>query len=493
MRNNMKAIKRLTPYLTLALLAVILYQDSLHAYFCLDDGVYMGYGMRTRATGNLIEPFTYGIQPQTYRPVSIHLLFMVLTFLFGTNAFYYHLVNLALFMLVNFVLYCLIKRIVGSKFIALLSVLVYMTRSAHSLLMYYIAAGANELLMSLFFLMSFIGYINYRDTRNRAWYCLSLLLYLLSVLSKETGVFLPIILLIYELTLRKSDDRVSGFGYIRDKLKLPLPFFIAMATYLYVKFSIIEVRADLHDYNIDLGWHVLVNLINYVLASFDAHPLWMNNDLTFRVIPSSGFILAFFALFTYLLFTRSRYRNALLFSLAWYLTLMTHLLLLSRAMPYYAHLSLVGFSLFVGIILNNAYLSLAKISKFKANAILVLFLFLVVVGAKHTIEGVYDRSDISELQHAAKACVEEIESYDLPAGETAYIIDRREGRYYHAEGHVKRATAHGSLFGVILGRQVAYSFEYDNTDPMLTFRYTENGECRRIVQYLPPHDILVSI
>jgi hypothetical protein len=162
-----------------------------------------------------------------YRPmfdVLINLCFR----LFGFNAGGYHLVAFALYIFTTCLVGDIAETITGERFIGLISALLFGVHSVHSEPVLWISS-MNELLAGFFVLLSLKSYIAFRTSGKSALhYWLTGLFYILSLASKETSFFLPIMLVAYEIFL--SRENRLGWHILQSA-----PFFLIQIFYLYFR------------------------------------------------------------------------------------------------------------------------------------------------------------------------------------------------------------------------------------------------------------------
>jgi protein O-mannosyl-transferase len=133
-----------------------------------------------------------------YRPVFLLWFLLVHTF-FGLNPMGWHLVTLVAHLAVTLLVYRLVRRIAHDRWVAIIAALVFGVHPAHIESVAWVS-GVTDPLLALCLLPSFLFYLNWRESRPRRWRWLaaSLAFYLLTLLAKETGVILPVLIFAYE-------------------------------------------------------------------------------------------------------------------------------------------------------------------------------------------------------------------------------------------------------------------------------------------------------
>lgn len=160
-----------------------------------------------------------------YRPI-FFLSLAIDALIFGYSEWGFHLSNLVIHTLVVITVYRLIQCLSFGKNVAFFTALIFTLHPSHSEAVAWISAR-NELLYSLFGLIAFLFYI-----KKSFW---GYPFFILSILSKETAVVLPILFILYDFFWRKSLEKskilyISGylliiFAYLGfRKYLLPEPF-----------------------------------------------------------------------------------------------------------------------------------------------------------------------------------------------------------------------------------------------------------------------------
>ncbi len=164
-----------------------------------------------------------------YRPL-VNVSFMLEYKLFGLKAKYFQLTNLLLHLFSAYFVFLIIANLTRNKIMAFWVGLIFSVHPIHWEAVANIS-GRAIVLNTLFFLMSFWFYIYYaREKSKWFYYVISVLAFVLSLLSKETAVTLPIILCFFELYFTKGLKQESGPRYLR-----PVTFFILLAVYAIIR------------------------------------------------------------------------------------------------------------------------------------------------------------------------------------------------------------------------------------------------------------------
>lgn len=190
-------------------MGVIIYSNALKGPFVYDDFHSITDNPYIKQPSLLSSLFdlSYVTHPSQarsiYRPVLMFTFF--LNYAFGSfNPIGYHLVNIFLHIMNGFLVFFLIKELLGPAYIfreriALFSALIFISHPVQTETVNYIICRS-ELLAGFFLLLSFSLYIKaVRSTKERySFYRASLIAFGLGLLSKETALMLPLIIFFYE-------------------------------------------------------------------------------------------------------------------------------------------------------------------------------------------------------------------------------------------------------------------------------------------------------
>jgi hypothetical protein len=168
-----------------------------------------------------------------YRPV-FDLMINLCARIFGLNAIGFHLVAIILYALVTVLVGIIAEEITGDRGIGIISSLLFGIHSVHAEPVLWIASS-NELLAALFALLSLKSYIAFRQSKKPILnYCLAGVFYLLAIASKETGVFLPMTFVAYDVWIYPS--LINGRASLQ-KLIANIPFLVAQVLFMIFRLS----------------------------------------------------------------------------------------------------------------------------------------------------------------------------------------------------------------------------------------------------------------
>lgn len=246
----------------IAVLGFAVYANSLDGEFILDDislvrdNVYIRNF--SRAPKIITENIAAGAGRKSafYRPLQIFT-YMADYAIWKLNVKGYHLTNILLHILAALCVYYLANLLSEDRFLALLAGALFVVNPVHTEAVTYIS-GRSDSLALIFMLFSFIFYLKCFSGKNIKIYILMVLSYALALLSRETSLILPVLLLVYHYTYKKKIRvreflSVAGIALIYILLRLtalkslslhadlPVPtglfqripgFFVAVANYI---------------------------------------------------------------------------------------------------------------------------------------------------------------------------------------------------------------------------------------------------------------------
>lgn len=194
--------------LLLLVVVFILYANTIDNAPLGDDlGTVVGE-RRFKSVGGVVELFSDYDDRSGYRPLR-SASYAIDYFLFKKDYRGYHLVNIGIHGLVTLAVLALARRLLGPGLPALFVALLFAIHPAQTEVVAYMS-GRRDLLTTLFFLLGFLAFLRYRETR-RTWHlALVLLGYVAGILAKEMAVTLPLVCLAYEIVQRQASAPKAG-------------------------------------------------------------------------------------------------------------------------------------------------------------------------------------------------------------------------------------------------------------------------------------------
>jgi hypothetical protein len=222
--------------------AFVFYFNTLFNEYALDDVFVISgnaytmkgfsgiYDLFTRDTFGIVTGSQGELSGGRYRPLSVATFAMEIG-LFGENPLVSHLINVLLYCSVCMLLLKIFytRFFPGKPWLAFLSALLFTIHPVHTEAVANIK-GRDELLAFLLLLGTVTFYFRFLDSRKRIWMMLSVLLYFISLFSKESGipflVLLPLTIYFFK-------------GSVKDALISAVPLLAALGLYFFVRYEIV--------------------------------------------------------------------------------------------------------------------------------------------------------------------------------------------------------------------------------------------------------------
>lgn len=335
MPNNRK-------YLDIAILvgfSFLFFYPSLGIYFLSENIAHI------EKSHFLIANFQYGYY---FRPVWA-LTLLIDKYLWGANYSGYHFSNMLFHILSATLVYLLAFQFVRSRFFALASSFLFLIHPIHALSIFWIS-GRTDMLCSVFYLSALIFFIHFDRSNKSKYQVLSVLAFILSLLSKEMAVSLPLIIFAYVLLFNHIPIKTRCL----QAVKKSGPYFLIMiliflGRYLFVQEMAFEnvVHSNLNILRMIKNFAIYIGLLiipggHIAIAGFlHANPI-------FFWLLSVGVLIIFIAS----LFWIRKSTHMVFFTVFIILTLIPVSRLMMR---WYLYIPSAGFCLAIGFALYNLY------------------------------------------------------------------------------------------------------------------------------------------
>lgn len=254
-----------------------------------------------------------------FRPIAI-LSFAVDWQIWGLNALGYHLTNIILHVLCSWLAYRLALRLTKDAATAGVAALVFAIHPVHSEAVVWMS-GRFDLLVCAVGTSAILAYLRWRDSRRIGWAVATVLLYVVSLGCKETGIVVPafwFLLAVFWRGGRAERSKVGewliglsfsviGVGYIVLRFalfgglgKLPPPYGVDLST----TEGFVSLFRNLAQYTLDF---VLMVQADAVMMNdfWTRHPWWLVGGVTIAIAVVVMMVRA------------HRFKAALLLGLAW--------------------------------------------------------------------------------------------------------------------------------------------------------------------------------
>jgi len=378
--KNKRAFINISVFLILIITFVTYYSSLNYEITNWDDKDYVTDNIHIKELSlNNIQHIFSIFYVGNYHPVVL-LVYSVLYHLFGLNPFGYHLFNI-LFHLVNCILvFLLTYKLTNKILIAFIVGLLFSIHPLHIESVTWIS-GTKDILYTLFYLGASISYLNYiNKSFNKKLYILSLILFIISCLSKAMAVTLPIVLLLFDYIL----NRKINIKIFIEKI----PFFIISLIIgiiaIYAQSDVYAIK-DFTSYSwieklLIAFWGILFYIYKMIiplnLSAIYPYPNNSSEFYQFKFLISPILVITLFVLLYY----SRKYSKIIIGGFLFYLV---NIFLILQIIPVggviaadrYFYLSSIGLFLIIAYFINSAYKNLKN---FK-TAIIAISLILIIV------------------------------------------------------------------------------------------------------------------
>lgn len=289
-----------------------------------------------------------------YRPL-MHVLNYAIWHGLGPHAAWFHVVALLLHGAVSVLVMLVIGRISGRPDVGFIAALLFAVHPAHSEVLAWIACSP-ELMASLFTLAAILIYVHSAESRARgirraAFAAATAICALLAALSKEIGLATPLLLVAYELLVRRR---------LRDRLPELAALAVGAAAYLALRSAalggLMPVRHDIELAPLHWLWTALTVFWRcFVMLAWPVQLNFFHYDAVSRSFFEPAVIAGAFTLFgllTYFVWSRSLAVPLLLLPLA-PMFLLPNLYIGQMWLERSAYLPSVGFVWLLGVLIQR--------------------------------------------------------------------------------------------------------------------------------------------
>lgn len=235
-------------YALTAAIAFAVYANSLTNEFVFDDESVVVGDPSLTSLSNIPKYFTaqegfHKVIGRYYRPL-VSTTYNLDYTLYGLEPFGFHLtnvlihvINCLLFLKLLFLLFKTYQT-KTAQLIIFLSAVIFAVLPVHTEAVTWVS-GRTDSLAFTFFIASFICYLRYAETRKNSFFFLTLLMYILSLFTKEMAITFPVLIILYDLLChseRSEESRgirtrrrfFSGFSNKASRLKKNLVMYISL-------------------------------------------------------------------------------------------------------------------------------------------------------------------------------------------------------------------------------------------------------------------------
>ena len=204
----------------------LLFYKSLFVFFTNDDFFFLKVA-QAKNIGDFLNFFNLLKGPDgfgMYRPLTTQVFYFISWKFFNLNPLPLHVISFLFLFIIITLIYKLVLNLIGDEKVALISAFLYAVSATHFGHLYYLATF-QELGMTSFVLLSCLSFLRRKNI-------LSLIFFILALLSKETAVITPILLvLIYLFQVRSINKSVN----IKKLIVTLIPFIVCLFVYLIIR------------------------------------------------------------------------------------------------------------------------------------------------------------------------------------------------------------------------------------------------------------------
>lgn len=283
------------PYLIF--LSIVTYLNTVIMDFVWDDFQQIVYNplfddLKFSFTRIFTEPLNINF-PVYFRPIFSYSIALDVFFWGKQMPSGFHLSNIIMHTLVVIFIFIILQKLEINRVSVFIIAMIFAVHPIHCEVVALISAR-NELLSSIFMLLSFYVYISDIKTKYLR-VAVSAALFLFALFSKENAIFFPFLILLYEYLYRK--------GSFKTILKVGLPYLLVFIFYLSLRVMFIQMPFGFNDPLKERIFTFMVVLPHYIKTVFypfqlkvfydvaPAHSLNIQSGILFAVLSLSFLML----------------------------------------------------------------------------------------------------------------------------------------------------------------------------------------------------------
>jgi hypothetical protein len=405
-----------------SLIAVIslVFSGALFCFFAQDDFIWLRVASNSRSISDVLNAFCHYNGSGFYRPLTQQIYFLINYKLFGLNAMAFHAGNLSVHFINSCLVYFILRSLGKKVNSSWLGALFYGVNSALFSSVYWVSA-MSESGMAMFFLLALLTAIAYFKYQRRSYWFYSILFTVLALMSKESAIMIPVIMVLIYLYL---NPQFSVNNSIRA-FRCTYPHFFIVTTYLAVRIFTIGISTN-EAYTMSFSGTTLGRYIDWAMNRSDIIMSLARANFGGELWLLSAAIGLLF--YSGILFMIIRHRKETVFALLWFLlALMPVLPLVTHAEPYYLNIALVG----IGFLLATALESVGEIKAGILRPVNVLVFVLIISTSVLTIRHMQANSWVTGRAMIASSSLEAVKkAYPaLPRDAVIDLIDTDTDAY----------------------------------------------------------------
>lgn len=234
-----RSLKRIFPLLAICLLGTLIYSNTFQAPFQFDDKSYIVDNLTLRNSGDIKS--IWDLYPARF----IGMYSFALNYYFHQlDTFGYHLINFLIHIITSVLVWWLLKLLLSTahfknkeiakhkSLIAFSAAFLFLTHPIQTQAVTYITQRFSSL-SALFYVLSICTYIKGRLSKGKRFYLCSAISALLGMLTKQTVLTLPLMILLVEFTFLYQDEKTKYFKNIFLPLLILILLFLTVIPSLY--------------------------------------------------------------------------------------------------------------------------------------------------------------------------------------------------------------------------------------------------------------------
>jgi tetratricopeptide (TPR) repeat protein len=307
-------------------LGLAVYANSLNGEFLWDDLHLIKENIYIKDWSNIADIFTKdtrgvsGGRTYYHRPIQM-LTYMVDYSLWGSNVKGYHLTNVLLHILAALGIYWLVNILFNDRALSLITGALFVVHPIHTEAVAYVS-GRTDPLAAVFILLCIISYIKHMASKSAGTYVIMLLSYALALLSRESSLILPLLLLLCHYTFFAINVPAPGEKKGIDHKRL---FPILAVTFIYIFLRFTALRSLLPDTSTNTalfqrvpGFFVaIVDYLRLLFLPFNLH-MEYGNKLFSIFDPKAILSVSILSLLLFYVFKKRSSNSLAFFSICWF-------------------------------------------------------------------------------------------------------------------------------------------------------------------------------
>jgi len=271
--------------LAISAVVLVVYYPATKIGFVNNDWIQLDWAARWSPAQYFHYYLIPGPGSGSYRPV-YGTYFWVMYVIFGPNPNAFHLAYVILHLLNGLLVFALVKRVTPHLSLAALAALLWVGFPAYSKAVYWPAVL--DPLLAIFYLSTIGFWLDFLLKGERRYLLLTFLAFLLTLMTKEAGVTLPIVLFLVDRMFVRGP--VSWSALIRRYA----PFLLVWIPYLLMEYVIQKTGSYVNFAGYSPGIHMFWNLLNSLAALI--YPWQFNPPLNYGLVAVSVVLFVWAAL-----------------------------------------------------------------------------------------------------------------------------------------------------------------------------------------------------